>query len=156
MLYQYYEKIKDLDFKKNEVLVFGCHELGKHRSGYAQTALENFGAIFGQGEGRQGQSYGIPTIGSDGKVLDIPEIKKYVDNFKVYAKENNGLIFYMTKIGTGFAKYSIAQIAPLFKESPVNVKFPISFVPFLESLTIFDIDDLEPCFKWMGHISNFL
>ena len=155
MFYQYYEKIKDLNFKENEILVFGCHELGKHRSGYAQTALESFGAIFGQGEGRQGQSYGIPTIGSDGKVLGIHDIKKYIDNFKIYAKENNDLIFYMTKIGTGFAKYSVAQIAPLFKESPVNIKFQISFVPFIESLTIFDIDGLENCVQMDGTYIEF-
>ena len=39
MIYQYYEKMKDYNFSDNEILVFGCHELGKHHSGYAQIAF---------------------------------------------------------------------------------------------------------------------
>lgn len=66
MIYQYYQEIKDYNFSEDQILVFGCHELGKHYSGYAQTALHHFGAKLGQGEGRQGQSYGIPTIAKNG------------------------------------------------------------------------------------------
>jgi len=147
MFYQYYEEIKDYNFAENEILVFGCHELGKHRSGYAQIALHSFGAKIGQGEGRQGQSYGIPTIGSDGEVLSISEIQNYIENFKVYAKNHKNLIFYMTEIGCGFANYSSSQIAPLFKDSPVNIKFPISFIHFVEDLIPFSINDIEQVWK---------
>ena len=150
MLYQYYEEIKDYNFAENEILVFGCHELGKHRSGYAQIALHSFGAKLGQGEGRQGHSYGIPTIGSDGEVLSISKIQNYIENFKVYAKNHQDLIFYMTEIGCGFANYSSSQIAPLFKGSPVNIKFPISFIHFVEDLTPFSVDDIEQVVQMDG------
>ncbi len=147
MIYQYYEKMKDYNFSDNEILVFGCHELGKHHSGYAQIAFHHFSAELGQGEGRQGQSYGIPTIGSNGMILSILEIQNYIERFKVYAKNQTDLIFYMTEIGCGFANYKVEQIAPLFKHSPHNINFPSSFIPFLEDLTVFSIEDIEQVWR---------
>ncbi len=29
MIYQYYQEIKDYNFSEDQILVFGCHELGK-------------------------------------------------------------------------------------------------------------------------------
>ena len=109
MIYQYYQEIKDYNFSENQILVFGCHELGKHYSGYAQTALHHFGAKLGQGEGRQGQSYGIPTIAKNGKVLDLNLIQNYINNFKQYAKNHPHLEFYLTEIGCGFANFRVNQ-----------------------------------------------
>lgn len=143
MIYQYYQEIKDYNFPENRILVFGCHELGKHYSGYAQTALHHFGAKLGQGEGRQGQSYGIPTIAQNGEVLDLHFIQNYINNFKLYVKSNPDLEFYLTEIGCGFANFNVNQIAPLFKNSPTNIYFPRSFAPFLEDLIIFSVEDIE-------------
>lgn len=143
MIYQYYQAIKDYNFPENQILVFGCHELGKHYSGYAQTALHHFGAKLGQGEGRQGQSYGIPTIAQSGEVLDLNLIQNYIDNFIHYAKSNPDLKFYLTEIGCGFANYNVNQIGPLFKNSPTNIYFPRSFIPYLEDLTVFSVEDIE-------------
>ena len=42
--------------KENEIFVFGCRRSGRHWEGAAAFALENFGAVFGQGEGPQGRS----------------------------------------------------------------------------------------------------
>lgn len=39
--------------KENEIFVFGCRRSGRHWEGAAAFALENFGAVFGQGEGPQ-------------------------------------------------------------------------------------------------------
>lgn len=147
MIYQYYQEIKDYNFQENQILVFGSHELGKHYSGYAQTAVHHFGAIIGQGEGRQGQSYAIPTIAKDGLVLNLPFIQAYIENFKQYAKQHTHLNFYMTEIGCGFANYRIEQIAPLFIDAPENIHFPMSFVPFLEQLPVFSIEDIEHVWK---------
>ena len=44
----------------NEVFVFGSNEQGLHYGGAAKAAVENFGAIMGQGNGLQGKSYAIP------------------------------------------------------------------------------------------------
>ena len=59
-----------VQLKPNEVFVFGSNVNGYHGGGAALTALQKFGAIWGQGEGLQGQSYGIPTMeGIDSRKL---------------------------------------------------------------------------------------
>ena len=46
----------------NEIFVFGSNLSGMHGGGAARLAYQKFGAIWGQGVGLQGQSYGIPTM----------------------------------------------------------------------------------------------
>lgn len=43
------------------IFVFGSNPEGRHGAGSARVAREQFGAIYGQGEGLQGSSYAIPT-----------------------------------------------------------------------------------------------
>ena len=43
------------------VFVFGSNPEGRHGAGAAKVARENFGAVYGQGEGPQGNAYAIPT-----------------------------------------------------------------------------------------------
>lgn len=148
MHYQYYKAIKDYNFAAHEVLVFGCHELGKHYSGYAQVAFHHFQAKMGQGEGRQGQAYGIPTIAADGQVLSLPEIQAAVERFKYYAQQHPELHFYMTEIGCGFAGYNVADIAPMFKDTPQNIYFPESFILYLEVLPLLSVEDIESVWKF--------
>lgn len=45
----------------HEVFVFGSNASGAHGGGAARFAYERFGAVWGQAEGLQGQSYGIDT-----------------------------------------------------------------------------------------------
>ena len=45
-----------------EVFVFGSNASGAHGGGAARFALDRFGAVWGQSEGLQGQSYGIDTM----------------------------------------------------------------------------------------------
>lgn len=45
----------------NTIFVFGSNPEGRHGAGAAKTAKEKFGAIYGQGEGLQGNSYALPT-----------------------------------------------------------------------------------------------
>jgi hypothetical protein len=44
-----------------EIFVFGSNLAGRHGAGAALAALKDHGAIYGRGEGLQGQSYAIPT-----------------------------------------------------------------------------------------------
>lgn len=47
---------------KHEVIfVFGSNLAGRHGLGAARTALLEYGASYGVGEGRTGRSYAIPT-----------------------------------------------------------------------------------------------
>lgn len=45
----------------NTVFVFGSNPEGRHGAGAARVAKEQFGAVYGQGEGLQGMSYALPT-----------------------------------------------------------------------------------------------
>lgn len=45
----------------NTIFVFGSNPEGRHGAGAAKTVREKFGAIYGQGEGLQGNSYALPT-----------------------------------------------------------------------------------------------
>ena len=46
---------------KDTIFVFGSNPEGRHGAGSAKVALQQFGAIYGQGEGLQGSSYALPT-----------------------------------------------------------------------------------------------
>lgn len=43
------------------IFVFGSNPEGRHGLGSAKVAVEQFGAIYGQGEGLQGSAYALPT-----------------------------------------------------------------------------------------------
>lgn len=115
------EKIRSL--KENEIFVFGSNKGGFHGGGAAAYAMQNFGAIWGQGEGLQGKSYAIPTMEG------IEQIKESVNRFVVFASEHSDLKFMVTRIGCGVAGYSVHQIAPLFKGciELENIALPADF-----------------------------
>ena len=111
----------------NEVFVFGSNEQGLHYGGAAKAALENFGAIMGQGNGMQGKSYAIPSMGGLGVMGE------YVKEFCEFAKAHPEKRFLVTEIGCGLAGYSISEVAPLFEicRNIDNISLPASFWDFL-------------------------
>ena len=111
----------------NEVFVFGSNEQGLHYGGAAKAALENFGAIMGQGNGLQGKSYAIPSMGGLGVMGE------YVKEFCEFAKAHPEKRFLVTEIGCGLAGYSISEVAPLFEicRNIDNISLPASFWDFL-------------------------
>ena len=103
--------------KPNEIFVFGSNTMGRHGKGAAKTAL-GWGAKWGQGEGLQGQTYGIPTKGTDLRIaLPLNRIQVYVDRFIIFAKAKPQLTFLVTEIGCGLSKYKPKDIGPLFKKA---------------------------------------
>ena len=46
---------------ENTIFVFGSNTEGRHGAGAAKVSREQFGAIYGQGQGLQGNSYALPT-----------------------------------------------------------------------------------------------
>jgi len=113
----------------HEVFVFGSNLSGIHGKGAAKTAL-GWGAKWGQGAGIQGKTYGIPTKGkSVYQVLQIHQIKPFVDEFIEWAKYHKGNVFYVTEIGCGLAGYSPKDIAPLFEKAieAENIYLPAKF-----------------------------
>lgn len=122
------ERITEL--KANEVFVFGSNLSGYHGGGAARIAMEKFGAIWGQGVGLQGQSYGIPTMQGG-----VETIKPYVDEFIGFAKAHPELTFLVTRIGCGIAGFRDDEIAPLFAEAIAveNIILPQSFVEICQN-----------------------
>lgn len=110
--------------KPNEIFVFGSNLEGMHYGGAARAAAQHFGAVIGNGDGIQGQSYAIPTMHGDVNV-----IKPYVDKFIAYAKAHPTQDFLVTPIGCGIAGFKPEQIAPLFEEAVDidNIFLPESF-----------------------------
>ena len=118
---------------KGEIFVFGSNLKGLHGGGAARLAYERFGAIWGQGVGLQGQSYGIPTMHGG-----VDAIKPYVDEFIEFAKNHTEYTFLVTKIGCGIAGFMEEEIAPLFADavSVDNIILPESFVMFLNQIAL--------------------
>ncbi|GAB3762224.1 hypothetical protein GCM10028796_13590 [Ramlibacter monticola] len=108
----------------NEIFVFGSNLAGRHGKGAALHAAKFHGAIYGQGIGLQGRSYGIPTKDQQIQTLPLPAIQRYVNEFLAFAQEHPQLTFNVTRIGCGLAGYTDHQIAPMFKDAPTNCNLP--------------------------------
>jgi hypothetical protein len=125
---------------KNNIFVFGSNTEGRHGKGAAKFAIDYCGAIYGQSKGLQGQSYGIIT-----KNLSIKEnnslrsvslefIEQQIDEFLEFANNNKELTFFVTKIGSKLAGFTMKEIADLFNNKliPHNVYLPIEYAkPYL-------------------------
>lgn len=107
--------ISELD--PNEIFVFGSNAAGVHGRYAARDALK-FGAIYGKASGIQGNAYAIPTKDrSIKRPLSRDEVRRYVEEFVVFAAMNPQLKFLVTPIGCGAAGYSFKQIAPMFADA---------------------------------------
>ena len=103
--------------------VFGSNEAGRHGKGAALCAKQYFGAVYGQGHGEQGNSYGITTKDASLRSLSIDEIRENVRVFLLHAKNHPHKQFAVSRVGCGLAGYRDEQIAPMFNGFPSNVYF---------------------------------
>lgn len=106
-----------------EIFVFGSNFQGRHMGGAARVAQEKYGAVWGIGEGLQGQSYAIPTMEG------LENLAQAVQRFTSFAKQHQELKFFVTAIGCGIAGYQPEEIAPMFLDAAYlpNVYLPLSF-----------------------------
>lgn len=106
-----------------EIFVFGSNFQGRHMGGAARVAQEKYGAVWGIGEGLQGQSYAIPTMEG------LENLAPAVQRFTSFAKQHQELKFFVTAIGCGIAGYQAEEIAPMFLDAAYlpNVFLPLSF-----------------------------
>ena len=120
--------------QSNQIFVFGSNTLGYHTGGASRTARKKFGAVWGQPEGLQGQSYAIPVDFGKGVRKDT-EVKAAVDRFIAFAEEHPELFFLVTRVGCGIAGYHDEEMAQLFKEAKhlKNVCLPKSFIEVLNA-----------------------
>ena len=124
------------ELKPNEIFVFGSNLQGYHGGGAARLAMNQWGAVWGQGTGLQGQTYAIPTMQGG-----IGTIRPYIDQFIKFAVNDPERTFLVTEIGCGIAGFRPADIAPLFKNA---INIPNIWLPqrFWEILQKEEVQDL--------------
>lgn len=109
---------------EDPVLVFGSNRSGRHGRGAAAFAAAWRGAEPGQGVGRAGRSYAIPTKDESLTVLPVEAIASEVSRFLDYAREHADTDFDVTAIGCGLSGYADEAMAPLFLDAPSNCRLP--------------------------------
>jgi hypothetical protein len=112
---------------KQRIFVFGSNLAGRHGKGAALTAFRNHGAVYGNGVGLQGNSYAIPTKDENLNTLSLTKIERYVNQFIRFAQLNPDIMFEVTRVGCGLAGYDDVDIAPMFKNAPLNCILPVGW-----------------------------
>ena len=115
---------------EGQIFVFGSNAAGMHGGGAAYTAMQRFGAILGQGDGLQGQSYAISTMEG------MEPMRQNILRFIGFARQHPELTFLVTSIGCGIAGYKVRDVAPLFAPAVElkNVWLPKDFWEVLSSM----------------------
>lgn len=113
------------------VFVFGSNESGIHGVGAAKFAYEKKGARWGKSYGHHGDSFAIPTKDEYIETMPLSRIRQYVQGFLAYAAGHRKLRFQVTAIGCGLAGYTHTEIAPMFRDAPLNCEFDESWKSFL-------------------------
>jgi len=114
------------------IFVFGSNRAGIHGAGAAKEAFEHWGAEWGCGVGRKGQSYAIPTKDKDIKSESLEDIEYFIKEVFLTHAAKQQKLFFMTRVGCGLAGYTDAQIAPFFKGATRNVIMPEPWQQYLE------------------------
>jgi hypothetical protein len=60
------------------VFVFGSNLAGRHGRGAALEAAQKWGAVYGVGEGRTGDSYALPTKDRFIRTLQLADVSRHV------------------------------------------------------------------------------
>lgn len=112
------------------IFVFGSNTEGRHGAGAASYAVKHHGAIYGQSEGLQGNSYAIITknLNIGKRSIPLEDIESQVKHLIALAKIETSWIFDITPIGCGLAGYFPYEILPMFNGHPPNVILPNVFL----------------------------
>lgn len=124
----------------NTIFVFGSNPEGRHGAGAAKIAREKFGAIYGQGEGLQGNAYALPTkdlrVKKNNGLRSIPEEQIIESIKKLYetAKQNPNKQFkiaYRNTTTTSLNGYTGLEMIDMFLKAgpiPSNIVFSKEWV----------------------------
>ena len=95
-----------------EIFVFESTLEGEHTEGNAKIAYERFGAEWGVGAGRRGQTYAIPT-----NFMCVEEdFEPFVQDFIEYVKAHPDNRFILPRMECKGAEFYEKDIIPLFEE----------------------------------------
>jgi hypothetical protein len=108
----------------NEIFVFGSNLAGRHGAGAARQAHQQFGAVYGVGQGFTGQCYAFPPL--SGSLEKLPLFRLEVERDVLYETcvSRDDLRFLLTKVGCGLAGYPEDTMKALFIDPPANLILP--------------------------------
>ena len=114
------------------IFVFGSNLAGLHSIEIPLVAKNFFAAEFGVSLGVTGRSYAIPIKDRFIRILQLKEIRRYVEMFKAYTNDHPELKFWITHIGVERRGYKHHEIAPMFIGCNRNCIFPEQWRQFLK------------------------
>jgi len=110
----------------NQIFVFGSNTSGRHGRGAALQAMNDFGAVYGIGEGITGQCYAFPTLDGELQQREEWELEESIIEFILTAKDSPCKQFLLTKVGCGLAGFTEDYMRSLFAKFvlPENIILP--------------------------------
>jgi ABC-type uncharacterized transport system ATPase subunit len=119
----------------NQIFVFGSNTRGIHGAGAALFAMNNFGAIYGQARGLQGQSYAIITKDLTKDIhpsISREIICKQIDDLYIFARHTQKYDFLIAYCAdnNNLCGYSSEELAEMFARAdiPENIVFEEEFL----------------------------
>ena len=126
--------------EEGTIFVFGSNPEGRHGAGSAAVAVKLFGAVYGQGEGLQGDAYALPTTELRYEMQDkysrysmapsviVENIKRMFDCARENPEKNFKVAYRNQPDEVTLCGYSGRELMGLFKEAaggeyPDNVWF---------------------------------
>lgn len=118
------------------IFVFGSNPTGWHNGGSAAVAMKLFGAVYGNGEGLQGNSYALPTtelrkeyqVKGYNQSIPAPKIIESIKKMYECAKEHPDKKFciaYRSQVDeVTLCGYSGGQLMSMFKEAAGEEGYP--------------------------------
>jgi hypothetical protein len=124
----------------NTIFVFGSNPEGRHGAGSAKLAVDKFGAIYGQGEGLQGNAYALPTKdlrvteNNGSKSISPSEIAKSIQKLYETARANPDKKFKIAYTNTteislnGYTGLEMIEMFNSVQPRPTNIIFSEEWV----------------------------
>lgn len=110
--------------KENQIFVCGTNTAGLHYGGAAKQAWEDFGLVWGVGEGLSGRSYAFPTLDGEFNKLKIRSLVNSRNRLYKSCEVNKDNEYILTKVGCGIAGYQENEMKDLFIDPPNNLILP--------------------------------
>ncbi len=121
------------DLPANGVMVGGTNPEGRNGKGAALTMKLHFKFANGNAEGHVGDAYGIITkeLRRNYPAITLDQVRTGILGLLTYAARRPDLLFYVTKLGTQLAFFSVQQIGDIFRilmpVMPINIILPKEF-----------------------------
>lgn len=132
---------------ENQIFVFGSNTEGRHSLGAALFARNNFGAIYGQSEGLQGQTYAIITKDLTKRVHPSRTKEQIIEQIRKlynFAIDNPNKEFFIAyKVGKNLNAYSSFEMADMFAslDIPENIVFEEGFAVLVRTKIVLQRHD---------------